>query len=125
MHIIFEKEFNMKKNDTQSKLRLSLNEEEKVVQHKKIGIDKFSKADIVFGKKKDVRQEIKSKAKLLPGKRKTIYLSQTALGIIKQLGSRLRLLDIESNDSKVITTALCLLNTLDNETLRAKTTEVD
>lgn len=115
----------MKKNDTQSKLRLSLNEEEKVVQDKDIGIDKFSKADMVFGKKEEVVQEIKSNPKALPGKRKTIYLSQNALDIIKQIGSRLRLLDIESNDSKVIAAALCHFNTLDNETLISRTKEVE
>ena len=116
----------MKKNDTQSKLRLSLNEEEKVVQDKDIGIDKFSKADMVFGKKEEVVQEIKSNSKAsLPGKRKTIYLSQNALDIIKQIGSRLRLLDIESNDSKVIAAALCHFNTLDNETLISRTKEVE
>lgn len=113
----------MKKNDTQSKLRLSLNEEEKIVQHKEIGIDKFSKADMIFGKKEEIIQKINPKA--LPGKRKTIYLSQNALDIIKQIGSRLRLLDIESNDSKIIAAALCHFYTLSNETLITITKEVD
>jgi hypothetical protein len=115
----------MKKNETRNILRMSLNEEEKVINNKDIGIDKFSKADMIFGGNKSRDSEVKINPKSIPGKRKTIYLSQNALNIIKKIGSRLRIMDVESNDSKVIATALFYLNELDNESLIEKAKEVE
>ena len=115
----------MKNNDTQMKLINSLKNEENTIQNKDIGIDKFSKADKIFAKKDEVSQpEIKTEVKVLPGKRKTIYLSQNTIEVIKLLGSKLRLLDVESNDSKIIATALHHLNTLSNDNLIALTKNI-
>ena len=106
----------MKKNENKKVLEMSLNEEEKFINTKNIGIDKFSKADKILGH--SFNNIITNNKKGIPGKRKTIYLSQNTLDIIKKLTSKLRSLDIGSNDSKIISAGLECLKKLTDEELQ-------